>query len=692
MKSYSDFVIDHRVPIIIIMFILAAVCGVLMTQVEVNYNMVDYLPEDSPSTIALHTMEDQYEGGVPNARVMVENITIPEALELKEKLKAIDGVTEVQWLDDSVSTDIPLEYLGTDVTENYYRDGTALFTLTIDEANGRETVKEIRAVVGDDAKMSGQMVSQAFSGDNMTKDLKKILFIAFPIILIILLFTTTSWFEPVLFLVVIGVAILINMGTNIIFGEISSTTKGIAALLQLAISIDYAIFLLHRFDEYIRQKMPAKEAMKMAMKKAALSIWTSGITAAIGFAGLCVMRFKIGPDIGFVMVKAIFVSLICVFTLLPAITICCHKMLVRTHHRSLMPTFKRFARLVRKYCVPFLIIMLIIFVPCVLAVFANDYIYMDMYNDPNTVIGQDEQAIKDKFGESTSLVLMVPVGSPEKEIAVQEEIEAMPIVKTLLSYSKSVGESIPPEYVPSDTLEKLVSAEYTRFVISIDAKMECSESFAAVEELRRIGDSYYPGAYHLVGEAANAYDMKDVVEDDDVLVNLIAVGGIFVVLMLIFRSLLIPAVLVFVIDAMIWINCSVPYFTGVSMFYIVRLIIFALQLAATVDYGILFASRYFEYRREMKRREALEMTISTSFVSILTSAVILFVCALLLALISSDALLASVGILVARGSVLAIISVMFVLPAMLMILDKPIQKLSLKMKFVPDDAKGVKNL
>lgn len=691
MKPYSEFVIDHRVPIIIVILVIAVVCGVLMTQVQINYNMADYLPEDSPSTIAIDAMKEQYTGGIPNARIMVEDISIPDALALKEKLKAIDGVSDVMWLDDSVSLEVPLEYLGNDATENYYRDGTALFQVTIDEDGGRETVKKIRAVVGPDAKMDGQMVSQSYSGENMSNDLKKILIFAFPIILIILLFTTTSWFEPVLFLVVIGVAILINMGTNIVFGEISSTTKGIAALLQLAISIDYAIFLLHRFEEYIRQKMPAKEAMKLAMKKAALSIWTSGITAAIGFLGLCVMRFKIGPDIGFVMVKGIFVSLICVFTMLPALTICSHKLLVRTRHKSIMPTFKRFARLVRKYCVPFLIIMLIIFVPCVMAVNSNEYIYMDMFSDPNTLIGHDQQAIKDKFGDSTNLVLMVPLGSPENEIAVQKEIEAMPVVKTLLSYSKSVGEQIPPEYVPSDTLEKLSSAEYTRYVISLDAKMESSESFAAVEELRRIGDSYYPGAYYLVGESANAYDMKDVVEDDDILVNLIAVGGIFLVLMLIFRSLLIPAVLVFVIDAMIWINCSIPYFTGESMFYIVRLLIFALQLAATVDYGILFASRYFENRREMKRREALETTISTSFVSILTSAAILFVCALLLAVISSDAMLASVGILVARGSVLAIISVMFVLPAMLMILDKPIQKLSLKMKFVPDDD-GVKNL
>ncbi|HJJ48130.1 MAG TPA: MMPL family transporter [Methanocorpusculum sp.] len=691
MKSYSEFVIDHRIPIIVIILILAAVCGVLMTQVEINYNMVDYLPEDSPSTISLHFMEDQYDGGVPNARIMIEDITIPQALEIKAKLKEIDGVTAVTWMDDTVSTEVPLEYLGTDVTDNFYRDGTALFTVTIRDKGGRETVKQIREVVGPDAKMDGQMVSQAFSGENMDKDLKKILVFAFPIILIILLFTTTSWFEPVLFLVVIGVAILINMGTNIIFGEISSTTKGIAALLQLAISIDYAIFLLHRFDEYIRQNMPAKEAMKLAMKKAALSIWTSGITAAIGFAGLCAMRFLIGPDIGFVMVKGILVSLICVFTLLPALTICCHKLLEKTHHRPFMPTFKRFARLVRKYCFPFLIIMVIIFVPCVLAVSNNDYIYMDMYSDPNTQIGQDQQAIKDKFGSSTNLVLMVPLGSPDKEIAVQKEIEAIPVVKTLLSYSKTIGEEIPADYIPYDSLKKLNSAEYTRFVISLDAKMESSESFAAVEELRRIGDSYYPGAYYLAGESANALDMKEVVEDDDILVNLIAVGGIVIVLMIIFRSLLIPVILVFVIDAMIWINCSIPYFGGETMYYIVRLIIFALQLAATVDYGILFASRYFEYRREMKRREALETTISTSFVSILTSAVILFVCALLLALISSDALLASVGILVARGSVLAIISVMFVLPAMLMLLDKPIQKLSLKMKFVPDN-EDVKNL
>lgn len=635
-------------------------------------------------------MNDQYDGGVPNARVMVNDISLPEALVLKEKIAAVEGVESVQWLDDELSLETPLEYQDKKIVENYYRDGSALFTLTIEDNAGSAAVNKIKEIAGENSSMSGTMVSQAFSGDNMSKDLEKILIIAFPIILIILLLTTNSWFEPVLFLITIGIAIVINMGTNIIFGEISFITKGVAALLQLAIAIDYAIFLLHRFGEYINEGVEIKKAMGLAMKNAALSIWTSGITAMIGFAALIVMRLKIGPDLGWVMVKGIVVSLLCVFTLLPALTVCCHKLIVKTRHRSFVPTFKRFARLVRKYCMPFCIIMVIIFIPCVLAVENTDYVYIDIYNDPTSKIGQDIQAIKDKFGDFSSLVLMVGKGDAQSERMVKAAIDDIPVVKSVLSYPGTVGSEIPPEYVPSATLEKLISEDYTRFVITVDAKVESLEGFAAVEELRRIGDTYYPGNYHLAGEIANAYDMKKCVEEDDVLINLIAVGGIFIVLLLIFRSLLIPAILVFVIDAMIWINCSIPYFMGQDMFYIVRMVIFALQLAATVDYAILFASRYFEYRKTEKKKEALEHTISTAFISILTSAAILFVCGLALALISTNSLLAAVGVLIARGAVLSIIAVMFVLPALLKIFDKPIQKLSLKMKFLPDDD-GVKS-
>lgn len=686
---WAELIINKRKAVAVSVILIAAVCIFLMQGVSVNYNMVDYLPEDAGSTKALNVLDEQYPGGVPNARVMVYDVTIPEALELKEKIAAVEGVNEVLWLDDAVSLEVPIETLDADVVDDYYIDGTALFTLTLDEVTGRDAVKKVKAVVGENSAMSGQTVSSAFSGDTLGSDLQKILIIAFPVILIILIFTTRSWFEPVLFLFTIGVAMVINMGTNIIFGEISFVTKGIASLLQLAIAIDYAIFLLHRFGEYTSTGMNVKEAMKNAMQKSLTSIWASGFTAAMGFVALTVMRLKIGPDIGWVMVKAILISLICVFTLLPALTVMCHKLIEKTEHRPLTPDLKKIAKLIRKFCVPCLVVMMIILVPSVLAVTNNDYVYFDIFNDPRTIIGQDTNAIKEKFGDFSSLVLMVENGNSAYEKQTLNEIEAIPIVTGVISYSKTVGSEIPQEFVPPDTLSELVSDKYTRYVITVDSTLEAPESFAAIETLRAIGEKYYPGNWYLAGEIANAYDMKVCVTQDDILVNLIAIGSIFLVLMLVFRSISIPVILVLVIEAAIWINCGVPYFMGNQMFYITRMVIFALQLGATVDYGILFMTRYLENRREFGKKESLENTVSTASISILTSAAILFASGVILAVISSNALLSEVGLFIGRGALLSVIGVLFVLPALLMIFDKLIEKTTFHAKFAPDTTRGI---
>ncbi len=690
MTSYSDIVINNRKKIIAIILLIAVICVFLASQMAVNYNIADYLPEDAGSTTALDVLDAEYPGGVPNARVMVHNLTVPQALELKEKIAAVDGVNEVLWLDDAVSLEIPIESLDADVVDDYYINGTALFTLTLDENTGRDAVKKVKAVVGEDSAMSGLTVSSAFSSDTMGADLQKILLIAFPIILIILILTTSSWFEPLLFLFTIGVAIVINMGTNIIFGEISFVTKGIASLLQLAIAIDYAIFLLHRFGEYRKEGMEIKQAMGLAMKKSALSIWSSGLTAALGFVALMVMRLGIGPDLGIVMTKAIFISLVCVFTLLPAATVCCHKLIEKTQHRSFIPDLKGFSKLVRKFSIPCLLIMMVILVPSVLAVTHNDYIYFDLFNDQRTIIGQDMTAIKDEFGDFSSLVLMVGNGNPANERSVLSAIEDIPIVTSVISYSKTVGTEIPEGYVPPDTLSELVSPNYTRYVITVNSSLESDASLSAIETLRGVGETYYPGNWYLAGEIANAYDMKTCVTEDDIKVNMIAVGGIFLVLMLVFRSISVPVVLVLVIESAIWINCGFPYFQGSQMFYITRMVIFALQLGATVDYAILFASRYFENRHVMKKKEAMEHTISTASISILTSAAILFACGLVLAFISSNALLSEVGMFIGRGALLSVIGVLFILPALLLLFDGVFQKTSLKMKFVPDSSKGMK--
>ena len=682
--KYAEFLTKHPKKIVAVMLVITAVCLVLFTMVPVNYNVADYMDKAAPSTVAIDVMDEAFPGGVPNARLMVSGLTMAEALELKDTIAAIDGVTEITWLDDVSSSEIPIEYLGDEATKNYYKDGNVLYTLTLDGHFAVPAVREAAVAYAGDAKMSGLQVSSSYANETIWNDLAKIMIIAVPIVLAILIITTSSWLEPVLFLATIGVAIVINMGSNIIFGEISYITSGVAALLQLAISIDYAIFLMHRFDEYRRTGMGVTEAIGIAMKKSFASVWSSGIVAAIGFVALVAMRLGIGPDLGWVMVKGILISLLCVYSLLPALVVLTSKLIDKTKHRPFLPSFKKFAKVAKKICIPVLIVAVIILVPSVSAVFHNTYSYFDLYKDDSTPLGKDTQDIKDKFGDFSQMVLMVPDGYSGLEKKLLAEIEAIPVVSEVQSFGKTVGAEVPEGFVPPDTREKLISGGFTRYAITVDTTTESPEAFQATEIIRAAAEKYYPGIWYLAGEIPTSYDLKQEVTEDDIKIVLISVIGILFVLMLVFRSVIVPPILVIGIESAIFINCGLPYFMGDEMFYITRMVIFAIQLGATVDFSILIASRYFEYRREVGRAEAIQGTLENATVSVLTSAGILMASGFIMAAMSSNPLLSEIGMFIGRGSLLSIVAVVIVLPAFLLIFDKLIQKLSLKMNFVPD--------
>lgn len=685
MIDISGTILQKRKQVIIIVLLIAVLCLILTPLVSVNYNIIDYLPDEAPSTIALDVMNEEFTQGVPNARIMVSNITIPEALELKKQFMAVDGVEEVTWLDDAVSLDVPFETLDTDTVEAYYKNNTALFSITLDDEKASEAVNELSELAGEDAAMSGLSVSSTFSKGTLASDVAKIFLIAIPFILAVLFITTDSWFEPFLLMFTIGIAIIINMGTNIIFGEVSFITKGVASILQLAIALDYGIFVLYRFTEIRKEGLPVYDAMKKALIKSFTSVTACGIATMIGFAALILMRIKIGPDLGLVLTKGIVISLICVFTLLPALTVTCGKIIEKTHHRSFIPDLKKLAKIMVKLSFPALIIFALIVIPSAIAINNNDYVYFDLFSDERTQIGQDALAITDTFGGSSSLVLMVKNGNLAEEKAVLDEIEEIPNVVSVISYVGTVGSEIPEEYVPGSTLSKLESANYSRMIITVDTSLEDPESFAAIEKIRAIGEAHYPGEWYLAGEIANAYDMKFFIEEDNLKIELVGIIAIFIVILIAFRSFSLPLILVLVIKSAIWINCGIPYFEGEQMFYISYLVISSLQLGITVDYAIMFTSRYVEFRKLLPKRQAIEKTVSAATVCIMVSACILLIAGLALWIFSSNALLSEVGMLVGRGAVLSVLAVLFVLPALFMIFDKIIQKTSLNMKFVSDN-------
>ncbi len=683
MIDISGTILQKRKQVIIITLLIAVLCLILIPQVSVNYNIIDYLPDEAPSTIALDVMNEEFTEGVPDARIMMPDITIPEALELKKQFSAVDWVEDVIWLDDAVSLNVPFETLDTDTVEAYYKDNTALFSITLNDEKASAAVNELAELADEDAAMSGLSVSSTFSKGTLASDVTKILIIAIPFILGILFLTTDSWFEPFLLMFTIGIAIVINMGTNIIFGEISFITQGVAAILQLAIALDYGIFVLYRFSEIRKEGLSVHDAMKKAIVHSFSSVTACGIATMIGFAALILMRIKIGPDLGLVLTKGIIISLICVFTLLPALTLGCSRLIEKTQHRSFVPDLKKLGKVTVKLSSPALLIFALIVIPSVIAIDNNDYVYFDLFSDERTQIGQDALAITDTFGGASSLVLMVKNGNLAEEQAVLNEIEAIPNVVSVIYYVGTVGAVIPEEYIPGNTLSKLQFANYSRMIITVDTSLEDPKSFKAIEEIREIGEIHYPGEWYLAGEIANAYDMKSFIEEDNLKIEAVGIIAIFIVILIAFRSFSLPLILVLVIKSAIWINCGVPYFQGVQMFYISYLVISSLQLGITVDYAIMFTSRYVDFRKTLSKRRLLEETVSTTSVCILVSAFILFTAGIALWLFSSNALLSEVGMLVGRGSILSVIAVLFVLPALLMICDGIIQKTSLNMKFAP---------
>ena len=669
-KFYTGIVNKRKLIIVLFMvaFIISLFCSKL---VSVNYDITDYLPENTKSTVSIDVMQAEFDGGIPNARVMIKNVTIPEALKYKEKLKNIEGVTEVSWLDDTVDITVPLSTFDNDTLETYYKDNTALFTLTIEEEKQIDAVAQIRDIIGENNAVTGSAVSTADATTNTVSEILKITVIAVAFVLFVLILTTNSWIEPVVILAGLGVAIILNNGSNLIFGEISFVTNASGSVLQLAVSLDYSVFLLHRFEECRKDYSDPKEAMVDALCKSTSSILSSGLTTVIGFIALVLMQFRIGADLGIALAKGVAISLITVFVFMPALILCTYKWLDKTKHKALLPSFNGLGKVVQKIAIPMVCIFAILIVPSYLGSNANSYHYgASEILGENTRYGKDTAAIEDVFGKSDTYVLLVPKGDTAVQTELSDELKTLPQITSIISYVDMAGAEIPSAYLDADTLSLLEGENYSRMVLTVDVPAEGADTFALVENVRSTADKYYPDNNYLAGDGISTYDLKETITADMVLVNLVAIGAIFMTLLLTLKSLTIPLMLVLSIETAIWLNLSVPYFSDSPIYYLAYLIISSVQLGATVDYAILMTDRYKENRQTLSKKEAVIQTVSNVFVSIMTSGSALTVVGFLLGIISSNQLLAQLGIFIGRGALLSLAIVLFVLPGLLYLLDR----------------------
>lgn len=685
--------LNHRRVVIVLAALLFIVSVLCIPNVKINYQFSDYLPESSESTVSLRVMEKAFNSPTPNSNIMVEGLSLTQASELATQMETIEGVEEVMWLGTTCDISQPLETYDPDVVSAYKKGDSYLYQVALDTSVATQSMDLIREAANEvgatDVSMSGEAINSAVAQGSSDFEIQLILVMAVIVILGLLLITSEAWFEPVLFLSVIGISIVYNLGTNIIFGEISFITQMCAAVLQLAVSMDYGIVMLHAFRGFKAQGLTSYDAAVAAMHKAAAVIASSAATTFFGFLSLCVMAFLIGADMGVVLAKGIVFSFLCVLFLLPILVLSSEKLLKKTAHKKFLPSFDKFAVWCMRIAVPFTVIIALITVPAYLGQKQPNFVYgASGFVEPGTELYEETNAINDTFGAQEQWVMLVPEGDWGRELQMVKRIEDLEGVSAVTSYVTAVSANIPTDMVPSEDLSQLVSGGYSRIVVSTSVEGESEEAFSLVQALRDIGDEFYPEENYLVGSAVTSYDMSLIVNDDSLRIFIASVVAIGLVLLLMFRSLSIPLMLLFTIEISIWINLAIPYFTGESIQYIGYLIISAIMLGATVDYTIILSRAYLDRRVEMEKRPAMLLAISYSAITILTSATILTVCGAFIGIISSNGVIAGLGTLIGRGAFIAALNTFLLLPILFMVLDKVVEKTTWKARFYHGDDRG----
>ncbi|OQB53710.1 MAG: putative membrane protein YdgH [Firmicutes bacterium ADurb.Bin146] len=682
MDKFADLIIKNRRTIIVIFLVLTVICGVLAISVRVNYNLEDYLPKNSNSTKGMNIMKEEFDEDFPSASVMIRNISIHQALEYKKSLEDVPYVTSVTWLDDAVGLDVllstPLEYIDKSISEAYYKNNNALFSISIVLGHELEAVNMIYEIIGQENAASGSSVNNAVVQKLSSSETIKAMLILIPLIILILLFTTSSYIEPVIYLVSIGIAILINMGTNIFFNDISFITKTVSPILQLAVSLDYAIFVMHSFQDYQKDNEP-EQAMKLAIKKSFVSVFGSAATTVIGFLALAFMRFEIGMDLGINLVKGVVLSFLSIMIFLPVVTLSLIHIIDKTRHKSISMDSKKAGKWLMKLRIPLLILSLIIIIPSFLAKGNIEFQYGASSGIKSSKAETDKVMIEEEFGKINQMVILVPKDNMGSLSMLTSKLDEIDGIKNIISYDRYIGSSVPEEFVKgSDAMFN--SKNYTRIILYTNFETESAITFSSIEKIKETIAQYF-NEFYLIGESASVYDIKQTVTADNTLVTLIAVLGIFLVLLFTFKSISIPFILVLTIESAIWINLAFTYFQDKPLNYIGFLVINTVQLGATVDYAILLTDRYMHDRTLLSSKDAMAKTLTDNLAAIMISAGILSFAGFTLTLTSSNPIVSELGILLSRGTILSFAMVSSVLPALLILFDYIIKKTTYKNGF-----------
>ena len=662
-------------------FAIAVILSVISACfVHVNYDLSEYLPDWAPAKEGLNRMEEEF--GYPGtARVMVGPVTLYEAKAYKDRIAEIDGVDMVMWADTTTDVYNANIFINYDDIQDYYKDGYAVMDIIFEEGDSssltKSAINEMQTLTGDKGYFMGSAVQNKSLNETLMREISIAMALGVVMIAVILCLTTTSWFEPVMFLMVMGIAIIINMGTNLILGTISFLTFSVASILQLAVAMDYSVFLLDMFTKERAKGNDPVTAITNAIHKSLPSILASGATTIIGFVVLMLMRFSIGKDLGFVLAKGIVVSLITVLFLMPSLLLRWGDRIKRTEHKSFMPSFHGLGQVVYRVRYVVLGVVLLFVVPAFTAQNMNSFTFGNsaLGSSPGTKVYEDEQQINGRFGKSNLILAVVPNNSMVKEKDLTDALDDLYYVKSVTSLAGTIPEGIPEKIIPKSATSLLHTDNCSRIMIYVKTSDESDFAFQCANEITSIVRSYYPEDSYITGVIPSTQDIKSIITADYNFVNLLSILGVGLVVLISFKSLIIPIVVLIPIEVAVFFNMAVPYFTGESMLYMGYIIVSCLQLGATVDYSILMTNNYMDARRTYpEKARAIKHTVSRSALSILTSGTILTIAGYGLYFVSSVAAIGGLGHLIGRGALISVLMVLFLLPVLLTMADPLLMK------------------
>ena len=682
MVAFGKKVVKFRIPILIISILLLIPAGLGYVNTRVNYDVLTYLPEDIETMQGQDILVKDFGTGA-FSMFIVDGMEDKEVSALKAKIENVEHVQKVLWYDSLADISMPKSMIPKDVYEVFNSDTGTMMAIFFDEGTSSdgtmEAIGEIRKLAGKQCFLSGMSAIVTDTKNLAEKETPLYVLIAVVLAVIVLGLTMDSYFIPLLFMLSIGMAIVYNLGSNYFFGEISYITKALAAVLQLGVTLDYSIFLMHSYEEQqVRYNGDKERAMAHAISQTFSSVIGSSVTTVAGFIALCFMTFTLGMDIGVVMVKGVILGVIACVTILPSMILCCDKWIMKTMHKPFLPDIGKISDKVTKRYMIYVILFLVLLFP---AIYGNNHTAV-YYNLDETLpkdlpsIIANEKLKKDYDMNTTHMILVdssVESADVTKMIDKMDDVDG---VKWALGLDALIGPAIPQDMIPNSVTDMLKNDKYQLLLVNSEYKVASDELNAQIKDLNKILHKYDKGGM-LIGEGPLTADLIDITDTDFKTVSMVSIGIIFVIILILFKSISLPVILVGVIEFAIFVNMGIPYYTGTKLPFVASIVIGTIQLGSTVDYAILMTTRYKRERNHgAEKYDSITTAHRASAQSIMVSALSFFAATIGVGLYSNIDMISSLCILMARGAIISMIVVIFVLPSMFMVFDKVIVKTS----------------